>query len=97
MTAKSIIAGGVIIRTAAVRRNYWTSSILQSLAFIVGIALLVFRRIQHQGPSLFDAGLAFVIVYDAFLLWRTLFPFSVSIEDGQVLFRGKNLKPTVKC
>lgn len=86
-----------MLRTSVVGHYHWTSLILPSIAFVGGIALLVSRGLQHQGPNLFDAGIAFLVLYDVFLLWRTLFPFSVSTEDGQILFRGKNLKPAVKC
>lgn len=81
----------------AVGRYYRTAYMLPALILIVDIVILTIRRVLHQGPGFFDLFIIVVACYNIFQIWRGLFPFSISVRDGEILFRGHSLKPDAKC
>lgn len=81
----------------AVGRYYRTAYMLPALILIVDIAILTIRRVLHQVPDLFDLFIILVACYNVFQIWRGSFPFRVSARDGEILFRGRALKPNAKC
>lgn len=81
----------------AVGRYNRTAYMLPALILIVDIAILTIRRVLHQGPDFFDLFIILVACYNVFQIWRGLFPFHVSARNGEILFRGRALKPNTKC